>query len=542
MNEISTKTINEVLGKISKEILINKDKINNNLNLGLNKILEKSQNSEDKYINVLKQQVLYQMVRGRNREALLVKWIGENNILPKINRDMELENLNKKIQLYIKNGLKSGGKLFSKNELNLLSSYQNISGEELKKKLEKDYKQLNIYNDVINKLINNIESLNIDDISKEDKNELIRFINSEVKKATSFIIKSMSVETNSIDEEKKEKVVDFEVEEKENTLETELENIINNISKDDLINKMQNVFNDICEKEEIEQEKAYKFGQSNIKEYILCVNLLDLLKEEEKLLINGAMRLAVTGLIGEFNFNEFTKYIIIEVFKVNENKYDEIIKLIEDKHLDLFGQYLNTDIKIKESMDIDFEEYIYMLRNANPNERYRKEMPEFDGEEEETVEEVVEEKKPKKKGKVIGLAVGILLIVGIGGAIVVKQIGGKDNGGPSNITISDGGGKEGPQEKKSIIDCGVDEYILYDSDLRMLDESELKDYTKEELGYIRNEIFARYGFVFGNNEYKKYFEGKSWYYPDIEFKADEENLNEYEIANIKLIKSLEEGK
>ena len=203
---------------------------------------------------------------------------------------------------------------------------------------------------------------------------------------------------------------------------------------------------------------------------------------------------------------------------------------------------LNTEIKIKESMDIDFEEYIYMLRNANPNERYRKEMPEFDGEEEETVEEVVEEKKPKKKGKVIGLAVGILLIVGIGGAIVVKQIGGKDNGGPSNITISDGGGKEGPQEKKSIIDCGVDEYILYDSDLRMLDESELKDYTKEELGYIRNEIFARYGFVFGNNEYKKYFEGKSWYYPDIEFKADEENLNEYEIANIKLIKSLEEGK
>ena len=343
----------------------------------------------------------------------------------------------------------------------------------------------------------------------------------------------MSVETDSIDEEKKEK---------ENTLETELENIINNISKDDLINKMQNVFNDICEKEEIEQEKAYKFGNGDIKEYILCVNLLDLLKEEEKLLINGAMRLAVTGLIGEFNFNEFTKYIIIEVFKVNENKYDEIIKLIEDKHLDLFGQYLNTDIKIKESMDIDFEEYIYMLRNANPNERYRKEMPEFDGEEEETVEEVVEEKKPKKKGKVIGLAVGILLIVGIGGAIVVKQIGGKDNGGSSNITISDGGGKEGPQEKKSIIDCGVDEYILYDSDLRMLDESELKDYTKEELGYIRNEIFARYGFVFGNNEYKKYFEGKSWYYPDIEFKADEENLNEYEIANIKLIKSLEEGK
>lgn len=565
MNEMSNKTIDMVLSKISKDILVNKDKINNNLNLGLNKILEKSEDNQDKYINILKQQVLFQMVRGRNREALLVKWISENNILPKMNRDMDLENLNKKVQLYIQNGFKSGGKSFGKNELNLLASYKNISGEDLKEKLEKDYKQLSIYNEVINKLINNIETIDIENISIEDKNELAKSINEEIKKATSFIIKSMSVTTKSIDEEKEEKIV--EVEEKENSLETELIDIINNISEDDLIDKMQRAFNKSCQREDVPQAKAYKFGKNSIKEYILCVNLLDLLKEE-RLLINGSIRLLISGQIGEINFNELTKYIITEVININEARYDEIIKLIEEKLLNSFTGYLNMDIKIKESIDIDFEEYIYMLKNANPNEKYRKEMPEFDAQEETTVKEkYVEEIKPKKKGKVIGIVVGILLVagLGVGGFVIVKQSKSKNDVAQSNNIVLTSNNEEQEEnqveeieqaepveeidqieeqneEKKSILDCGEDEYILYDSDIRFLSESELKDYTKEELKYIRNEVFARYGYIFGDNEYKEYFESKTWYHPDPDFNDDEENLNEYEKANVKLILELEKGK
>lgn len=574
MNEISTKTINEVLSEISKEMLINEEKINNNLDLGLNKILEKSQDNDDKYINLLKQQVVFQMVRGKSRESLLVKWISENNNLPKMNRDMELENLNKKIQLYVQNGFKSGGKSFGKNEINILSSYKNISGEELKEKLEKDYKQLSIYNEVVNRLVNNIESLDIENISKEDKNELIKFIGLEIKKTTNFIVKSISVSTKSIDKENEHEIVNFEVE--ENTIETKLENIINSISEDDLIDKMQKVFNNSCEKENIQQAKAYKFGRNSIKEYILCVNLIDLLKEEEKLLINGSVRLLIAGQIGELNFNELTRYIITKVFNINEDKYYAIIKLIEEKILDIFTGYLDMDIKIKEPIDIDFEEYIYMLRNANPNEKYRKEMAEFDGDDEtttkEVAKEVVEDKKTKKKGKAKGIIIGIsiLLIGGVGGFVISQQVIKKNEVAQSDNTIStsmieeikeevkaqikeeekvkeeeiktEEVKEENNEERKSIIDCGEDEYIIYDSDIRILDESELINYTKEELKYIRNEIFARYGYVFGDNEYKEYFESKTWYHPDPDFKDDQENLNEYEVENVKLIRELEKGK
>jgi hypothetical protein len=38
-------------------------------------------------------------------------------------------------------------------------------------------------------------------------------------------------------------------------------------------------------------------------------------------------------------------------------------------------------------------------------------------------------------------------------------------------------------------------------------------YSKEELKMIRNEIYARHGYIFSNPVVKKYFEAKSWYKP-----------------------------
>lgn len=84
-----------------------------------------------------------------------------------------------------------------------------------------------------------------------------------------------------------------------------------------------------------------------------------------------------------------------------------------------------------------------------------------------------------------------------------------------------------------------DEYFIDDTDKRYLSENELRDYTIEELGYIRNEIFARHGYVFGENKYKDYFESQTWYEPDYSFKGDTDNLNKYEIDNIKLLLEIE---
>lgn len=83
------------------------------------------------------------------------------------------------------------------------------------------------------------------------------------------------------------------------------------------------------------------------------------------------------------------------------------------------------------------------------------------------------------------------------------------------------------------------DYMISDSDSRYLSEDELRDYTKDELGYIRNEIYAKHGYVFGDDKYQGYFDQKDWYERDPSFKGEWQDFNQYEQANLKLIKSLE---
>lgn len=84
-----------------------------------------------------------------------------------------------------------------------------------------------------------------------------------------------------------------------------------------------------------------------------------------------------------------------------------------------------------------------------------------------------------------------------------------------------------------------DDYIIADSDVRYLSRNELSKYTKEQLGYIRNEIFARHGYIFKKKQYSDYFGNKSWYVPDPNCTGTEADLNSIEKANVELIQDME---
>lgn len=72
-----------------------------------------------------------------------------------------------------------------------------------------------------------------------------------------------------------------------------------------------------------------------------------------------------------------------------------------------------------------------------------------------------------------------------------------------------------------------------------LKDSDLSNYSKEDLAFLRNEIFARHGHVFKTDKMKNYFDRQSWYIP---FSGDATTLlNEIEKKNVQLIKSLEEA-
>lgn len=82
-------------------------------------------------------------------------------------------------------------------------------------------------------------------------------------------------------------------------------------------------------------------------------------------------------------------------------------------------------------------------------------------------------------------------------------------------------------------------FIIPDSNTRYLSKSELYGYDKYTLSLIRNEIFARHGYIFKKEEYKNYFNSMPWYSPDSSFKGTTSELNSIERYNVELIKSLE---
>lgn len=83
------------------------------------------------------------------------------------------------------------------------------------------------------------------------------------------------------------------------------------------------------------------------------------------------------------------------------------------------------------------------------------------------------------------------------------------------------------------IDFDESKDYIYPSDREYLDKSQLENLTKEEVALLRNEIYARRGYVFNSEEYKKYFSSKPWYVPNENF--DESMFNPIEKANKDLI-------
>lgn len=85
------------------------------------------------------------------------------------------------------------------------------------------------------------------------------------------------------------------------------------------------------------------------------------------------------------------------------------------------------------------------------------------------------------------------------------------------------------------------EYILPDSDSRILTESDLEALDQDKLNLALNEIFARHGRIFSDPEIKSYFESKSWYNGTVSADDfDESVFNSHEIYNINLISSYQE--
>ena len=85
-------------------------------------------------------------------------------------------------------------------------------------------------------------------------------------------------------------------------------------------------------------------------------------------------------------------------------------------------------------------------------------------------------------------------------------------------------------------------YLLPDSNSRNYTEAELEALSDYELYLARNEIYARLGREFKNQDLKDYFGKKSWYAPRYSSDSfdSQVSLNAYEKKNVNTIRDLEE--
>ena len=82
------------------------------------------------------------------------------------------------------------------------------------------------------------------------------------------------------------------------------------------------------------------------------------------------------------------------------------------------------------------------------------------------------------------------------------------------------------------------EFILPEVATRYYTKREIKKLSKAQMRLARNEIYARHGYIFSDQNLSNYFLSKSWYVPTKTDVGDAE-FNTYELKNLRLIQKCE---
>lgn len=103
-------------------------------------------------------------------------------------------------------------------------------------------------------------------------------------------------------------------------------------------------------------------------------------------------------------------------------------------------------------------------------------------------------------------------------------------------------GSAGTQGSSSAISQGT---YLWPTDSQYITDADLDGFERKQIMLMRNELYARYGCSFQDEEIRTYFESQSWYEPNpnllaVDFKR--EWFNEYETANLDTILNYERAK
>ncbi|UWD50070.1 SPOR domain-containing protein [Clostridioides difficile] len=416
-NNIIRNTVLNVTASFLKQ----ESKINEKLEGVLEKKFEKVEFNEAKYAELLKFNILFYKTLARNTEPLIGKWIVDKYI-PEIDElEKELELTTAKCRKYVNKAMKDGLDCLKANDLNSFLAYDKMDLSERRRRLEKDYKVLNLYKDLLNITLRKISLEKKDcaslflkdqaDAKRELKREIIFCVNKILASSKEVVPKN--IEENS--EQNSEEIKATEIEDlqlgKDNS---ENDVLLNSVKKSDLGNPPQindveakfmdklnslndesisqtvyNEYKKLCGLEELPYVEGYGFGKEVIKDFVCATVALEFLKRRNRDLIEGAMRLTIIGEFGAENFKEFIDYVIKNKTEISDTIWEEAHVALKDKSSELENHDIVSK-RTRKNKDIDIEEYIYMIKNADKDVCFRSSISiEEDTKEEDTKEEVI---------------------------------------------------------------------------------------------------------------------------------------------------------
>lgn len=363
-------------------------KINDKLDATLNKKFEKVDSDENSYIELLKFNILFYKTLSRNIEPLIGKWINDKYI-PNIDElESNLELITSKCRKYVNKAMKEDIKQLKVEDLRSFLAYDKMDVEERRRRLEKDYKVLNLYKDLLNILFRKMSldreefealyDMDSVEVKRELKKEIIICVNKILTAPKSLEEANSSDDTDYeytedmalVSEEMMSKDVDSAEHSGLNDVEVTYLTKLGDLNSEEIGNYVDKEYRKILNLEKFKDEGNFGFGKDGIIDFVASSVILEFLNKKNKDLIEGAMRLVAVGEFGEKNFKEYIESIIKDETVINLEVWKEACKIIEKNHRDILDSLTSS----KESAldkNINIDEYKFMVKNADKNKPFR---------------------------------------------------------------------------------------------------------------------------------------------------------------------------
>lgn len=229
----------------------------------------------------------------------------------------------------------------------------------------------------------------------------------------------------------------------------------------------------------------------------------------------------------------FSKYRILDEYK---ESYDTVMKSLDDAIEAADEKQLASLKKQLESLKINLNTANQQAVTNIKNEITALDVSDADGEDKELLENYKADVDTALADNNYALALNILEAWKNDAARIAEEIKKERESKAESMKAEQERLESESRAAESEKEAQSGDYILPQSSTRLLTEEDLEGLSAHELMLARNEIYARHGRKFIDEQIQAYFNGKSWYNGTIEAADfDSSVLNDVERANISFI-------